>query len=81
MLAWDREDEGPPLFGRVADTYSMRRLWGGGGVFWHWGGDTVPVEGLLPGPSSLGGAGRTLRLFVGGAVVHAVVNGGFKGAR
>lgn len=31
VLAWDREDEGPPLFGRVADTYSMRRLWGGGG--------------------------------------------------
>lgn len=30
VLAWDREDEGPPLFGRVADTYSMRRLWGGG---------------------------------------------------
>lgn len=41
----------------------------------------MPVEELLPGPSSLGGAGRTLRLFMGGAVVHAVVNGVCKGAR
>ncbi|KAI0100944.1 membrane bound O-acyl transferase family-domain-containing protein, partial [Nemania sp. FL0031] len=32
ILRWDLPQEWPPLFGSVADTYSLLRFWG---VFWH----------------------------------------------
>ncbi|KAI2629199.1 hypothetical protein GGS26DRAFT_598916 [Hypomontagnella submonticulosa] len=32
LLGWDRPSEWPPLFGNVAEAYSLRRFWG---VFWH----------------------------------------------
>ncbi|KAM7189680.1 hypothetical protein V8F33_009928 [Rhypophila sp. PSN 637] len=32
ILQWDQPSEWPPLFGSVADAYSLRRFWG---VFWH----------------------------------------------
>ncbi|KAI0117635.1 hypothetical protein F4776DRAFT_635904 [Hypoxylon sp. NC0597] len=32
VLRWDLPTEWPPLFGSLADSYSIRRFWG---VFWH----------------------------------------------
>ncbi|KAM7211786.1 hypothetical protein V8F06_012823 [Rhypophila decipiens] len=32
ILQWDQPSEWPPLFGTIADAYSLRRFWG---VFWH----------------------------------------------
>ncbi|EGR44867.1 uncharacterized protein TRIREDRAFT_69569, partial [Trichoderma reesei QM6a] len=32
LLAWDRPEEWPPLFGSVVEAYSLRRFWGN---FWH----------------------------------------------
>ncbi|KAK7946095.1 uncharacterized protein PG986_010416 [Apiospora aurea] len=32
ILSWDAAEEWPPLFGSLADTYTLRRFWG---VFWH----------------------------------------------
>ncbi|KAK8023579.1 hypothetical protein PG993_011645 [Apiospora rasikravindrae] len=32
ILGWDAAEEWPPLFGSLADAYTLRRFWG---VFWH----------------------------------------------
>ncbi|KAI0376501.1 hypothetical protein F5Y04DRAFT_285808 [Hypomontagnella monticulosa] len=32
LLGWDLPSEWPPIFGNIAEAYSLRRFWG---VFWH----------------------------------------------
>ncbi|KAI0114118.1 membrane bound O-acyl transferase family-domain-containing protein [Nemania sp. FL0031] len=43
-LGWDSPEEWPPLFGNIAEAYSLRRFWG---VFWH-RLHIIPLELLMP---------------------------------
>lgn len=86
ILRWDLPDEWPPLFGSVAEAYSLLRFWG---IFWqrlH----LVPFEAFMPQflasslqqaperrrklPGAGGKALRALWIFMVSGLFHVMVN-------